>query len=291
MPLMDTSGKLNPIADVRPATINPGSAPILCPAQGDHVFADVIGCLRTGLMKMIGGGEHWGGDARQAGRFGAPVYSNETTQDDIQTGLLRRALNSWERIRSMELGHGPRAPIAHREAAQSKAQPAARRGKAQTVAARCDDNISEPDNHSHIFGPYAKILQWELCELVYFKPDAKTMCLGAPSMQKGTSWVTAVLNAYDALMERVVDSTALTAYITSTAPRVVDPQKKQEHQPISTRAAVELARQPNGVAAHKAKISEICLNLTRARNELDQMLKCMSVLDIGYSGDKWYSQK
>ena len=59
MPLLKEVGVQNPVGVALPPVPTAAGAPRLAPAQGDHVFGDVVGTLNTALQTIFGGGANW----------------------------------------------------------------------------------------------------------------------------------------------------------------------------------------------------------------------------------------
>lgn len=96
MPLITGTAFVNPVAGVMPAAPNPALAPNLAPAQGDHIFGDVLGTVETALQSIFGGGAAW------VNRMGA------------YNGTMRTL---WEGLGVVDYGHGALPPIVNRQGA------------------------------------------------------------------------------------------------------------------------------------------------------------------------------
>ena len=93
MPLIAGCPHANPIAGALPAQPIALAAPPLAPAQGDHLFGDVVGTIETALQSIFEGGALWRTRMRN--------YS--TTLDSLWAGLT-----------TIDLGHGVNPPIVQR---------------------------------------------------------------------------------------------------------------------------------------------------------------------------------
>lgn len=96
MPLIQGTGFVNPIAAGMPAIPNPTLAPNLAPAQGDHIFGDVLGAVETAFQAIFGGGAAW------VSRMGSYNSTMRAT---------------WEGFGVVDYGHGALPPIVNRQGA------------------------------------------------------------------------------------------------------------------------------------------------------------------------------
>ncbi|WP_432721145.1 hypothetical protein R0381_002675 [Jeongeupia wiesaeckerbachi] len=96
MPLLSFGAYQNPIALALPAPPVAGAAPSLAPAQGDHVFGDVIGTIETALQSIFGGGANW----RTRMHSFNPVLAT-----------------LWAGLAALDFGHGANPPIVTRAGA------------------------------------------------------------------------------------------------------------------------------------------------------------------------------
>lgn len=253
------------ISTKRPEPPNMGPGDKACPAQGDHVFGDIVNVLKTGLMEIVGGGQEWIGSG---GRFNKDVYDNGATHP-LKTFTWHKALRHWQNITLLDLGHSPGPAI----------------GRVGSYL--------EPDNHSRMFGGYARILQWDLCE-IGAKGRSGFNCIGSESRQAGEHWVRTVLSSYDKTMRYLIDSTALEAYLKNGETNRPQPSKEAPHTAISKEKATKDAGHSTQ-NSHCNRIRTICNNFDLARWELRQMLEAMSHINIlwhesvGQQSGKWIS--
>jgi hypothetical protein len=96
MPLLAGCQYPNPVAAALPVPPVAGAAPNLAPAQGDHVFGDVIGTIGTALQLIFGGGANWNNRMR--------AYSP-----------ILEVL--WDGLANANFGHGGHAPTVARHGA------------------------------------------------------------------------------------------------------------------------------------------------------------------------------
>jgi hypothetical protein len=96
MPLIAGCTYANPVGAALPAQPNAIAAPPLAPAQGDHLFGDVVGTIETALQSIFGGGERWQTRMRN--------YS--AILDSLWAGLT-----------AIDLGHGANPPVVQRNGA------------------------------------------------------------------------------------------------------------------------------------------------------------------------------
>lgn len=92
MPLLRTTNR-NPVSPILPQTPAAASATPEAPAQGDHVFGDILGAIRTALEKIFGSG---------LGLDGRIAAYNKTLSP------------LWTGMQSLDLGHGPQQPVVQR---------------------------------------------------------------------------------------------------------------------------------------------------------------------------------
>lgn len=59
MPIIPNCNQPNPMGAALPAAPVAAAAPNLAPAQGDHVFGDVVGVIGNALAAVFGGGANW----------------------------------------------------------------------------------------------------------------------------------------------------------------------------------------------------------------------------------------
>ena len=93
MPLLKTTNR-NPVAAVLPPVPAPGGATPLAPAQGDHVFGDVVGVIETALKAIFGS---------EAGLEGRIAGYNPTLA------------TVWTGLKGVDFGHGPQQPVVQRQ--------------------------------------------------------------------------------------------------------------------------------------------------------------------------------
>ena len=269
MPLLGNACN-NPVQVTCPGKPAQGMGPMLHPAQGDHVFGDIAGVIRTGLMSIIGGGRMWGGDDGYPGRFGSDVYDPKTNLlHPLKTYLWQRALAQWVTFRTLDLGHTDNAPVVRR-----------------------NPNVYEPDNHSLMYGGYAARFQWELCEIGY--NDGVNFSIGSTSPRQGMNWVGRVMASFNTMMEFIADKTALTAYMAGLSVRQI-----QSNANLAPHTAISLAavrKQIISLSNHQVgdqinRIRQICDNFDNARFALKQMLEAMQYINIYWDNNQghWYS--
>ncbi len=239
-----------------------GNGARLSPTQGDHVFGDIIGVMRTGLMAIIGGGRSWGGDVGQPGRFGASVHDSKGSCEDRRKTLLWTDVKrNWEIIRNLDLGHtAAEAPLVKRER-----------------------DIPEYDDHSLMFGGYSSIFQWHLCEIGY--TESGSILIGSESSAQGVAWARRVMGAYDQMLQYFVDSTALNSYLAGVATRNTEIGMAR-HMAISKMEADGLAKKSGGDADAKGKVITICNNCLLLRVSLNKILVGMHSLNISWDNTK-----
>lgn len=96
MPLIQECIYQNPVAAALAPAPVAGAAPALAPAQGDHLFGDVVGTIETALQLIFGGGALW--------RNRMQTYNS----------TLRTI---WDGLGTVDLGHGANPPIVQRNGA------------------------------------------------------------------------------------------------------------------------------------------------------------------------------
>lgn len=96
MPLIRNSPYNNPIALALPAAPNPALAVNLAPAQGDHLFGDVLGTIETALQNIFGGGAAW------------------TARMSAYNATMRTV---WDGMQLVDYGHGALPPVVNRAGA------------------------------------------------------------------------------------------------------------------------------------------------------------------------------
>lgn len=233
-----------------------GLGPLLCPGQGDHVFGDIIGVMRTALMAVIGGGAEW------KNRFGSAVYCNaEEREHVLQTYYLRQSLACWNEIESLDLGHALNPPLMYRS-----------------------PEIAEYDNHSLMFGGYISVFQWDLAEIGYLKEGVRTV--GVSNDTDRLRWIKQVLFSYEKATEFIADDTALRAYLTNKDTlRSIKEGKLQPHTAISLIEVRKRAETSKHVRAKNIRL--ICGKFKQFVYILKKMLEFMSYLNIRWDENKW----
>jgi hypothetical protein len=150
----------------------------------------------------------------------------------------------WQVYRGFDLGHAGNEPLVHRN------------GGAET------------DQHAHVFGGYSLRFQWTFCEVVCTGFDH-----GHESRRIGggvRAWRRKVMSRFDDVLDHLVDSTALNAYLGApNAIRQANPGI-ETHPVISLQAARQLAQMNQGPG--QARILEVCGNYHSARSNLEGML-------------------
>jgi hypothetical protein len=101
MPLPSGCNFQNPFAATMAPAPVVAAAPPLAPNQGDHVFGDVLGVIKTALEGIFGGGQLWQTRMRN--------YSE-----------MMETL--WIDLRNLDFGHGPQPPLVHRQGAHEPDQ-------------------------------------------------------------------------------------------------------------------------------------------------------------------------
>ena len=96
MPLITGTKFVNRFGGEMRAAPNPATAGNLAPAQGDHIFGDVLGTVETALQSIFGGGAVW------VNRMG--TYN----------GTMRTV---WEGLGVVDYGHGALPPIVNCQSA------------------------------------------------------------------------------------------------------------------------------------------------------------------------------
>jgi hypothetical protein len=224
MPLITPCPYNNPL--VFPEIPMAAGALNLAPAQGDHVFGDVVGAIGTALMYIFGGGQ------------------NLPKRMSAYNSTLARL---WNGLSQVNLGHaGAGAPVVMRT------------------------GPPERDQHAHMFGGYANRLQWQLREIVctgFATNGAEVRSIGGSTV----AWRTQVLAALDALLNNLVDTTAINAYITApNTIRQADP-KTVVHAPMSLAKAVTVANATNGPG--QANVKAILTRYQALRGTVDGILR------------------
>lgn len=126
----------------------------------------------------------------------------------------------------------------------------------------------EPDEHAHIFGGYSNRLRWHICEIVClsFSAGVEKRVIGGATR----SWRNKTLSAYDDLIARLVDETALHFYIKSPG-QTRNAGANVRHTPISLSAAREYTDGHAG-PGHDA-VLKILMRYVNLRNTLDGLLQ------------------
>lgn len=96
MPLITGCGFNNPIAAAFPSRPLAAAADRLAPAQGDHLFGDVLGSVETALQSIFGGGAVW---PTRMQHYSPTLHS------------------VWTGLDAVDLGHAANPPIVQRTGA------------------------------------------------------------------------------------------------------------------------------------------------------------------------------
>lgn len=130
------------------------------------------------------------------------------------------------------------------------------------------NGLAEPDRHAHVFGGYAQRFQWSFCEVVCtgFYAGQETRSVGGGTR----AWRRIVMSRFDDVLDRLVDQTALTAYL--AAPYAIRQANAGAvtHPVISLQAALQQAHASQGQGRNR--ILAICANFHAARSALEGML-------------------
>ncbi len=231
----------NPAGAALPILPVAAAAPSLAPAQGDHLFGDVVGTIETSFQLIFGGGANW------------------TVRMRNYNSMLQVL---WNGLSGVDFGHGNNPPLVNR------------------------NGLPEPDEHSHVFGGYSSLLQWNLCEIVCtgFPPE------GGESRRIGVAsraWKTAVLSSLDKLLNHLVDSTAIAFYIaTPNAIRNANPGAVR-HVPMSLTNAVTYAATHNGPG--KNRVTQVLTTYQILRNSVTGLLDRFEGSEkvLNYPQDTW----
>ncbi len=163
-------------------------------------------------------------------------------------GFSQPAFEQWQAFNRFDLGHtGNNQPIMQRNGAP------------------------EPDEHAYVFGIYSQRFQWSFCEIVCagFVAGLESRQIGGGS----SAWRTSVMSRFDDVLKRLVDQTALTAYLQAPQNiRQADPINVR-HPVISLQEARDLANLTNqSNSQSKNRILQIYGNFHSARANLEGML-------------------
>lgn len=151
------------------------------------------------------------------------------------------AREAWDTLHARDLGHGANPPLVHRQG-----QP-------------------ETDQHSFMFGRQASRFQFAMCELICQRPGEDQRIGGATRR-----WRSKVMREFDALMNVLVDGTALDAYLAHpNQVRQANPANVT-HPAISKQAAQERATNAHGNTA--ARILNMCGAYALARSDVETII-------------------
>lgn len=93
MPIDPKCSCKNPVGATKPTIPNANTAPSEAPKQGDHVFGDVLGMMRSALQTVFGGMHDW---------------------DKVLQSWNQGVFETWQQISGLDFGHGAQPPLGHR---------------------------------------------------------------------------------------------------------------------------------------------------------------------------------
>ena len=232
MPIMTGCPYNNPVAAVDPAAPVAAGAPNLAPAQGDHVFGNVIGMIQTALQNTFGGGAAW-----------TTRFRNYNSTAHTQ----------WQTLAGLDLGHvhGAGQPLVGRAGPTEPDQHAHMFG-----------------GHARRFQwTFCEIV----CTGFGGGGAGEYRLVGETTRRLTRQWQTDVLARYDTVVNHLVDGTALTAYLANPGQiRQAQNPPTVVHPAISLAAATAQAGGARGVAA--VRITAVCGNYATARRSLVTIL-------------------